>query len=123
MNQLVAYDENRVPTVVNNPHADELLGWLDQLGSENAKLLVIITAVGRMSLGMRGDKMILAFSDDHHAVIRRNEVVSRQIATETALFFLESEGLPAGRPATTSAVAPPARTGATRLLPAFVPSY
>jgi hypothetical protein len=110
MNQLVIYDENRVPTLVKNPHADALLGWLDQLGSPRVATVVIVTSVGRMSVDIHGDKLILAFSDADRAIIRRNEVVSQQIAAETALFFLENQGLPAGR----AAVMPPAHTSAGR---------
>lgn len=103
MKQLVIYNEQRIPTMINEPHADTMLGWLDQLDGERITAISIITLVGRMWVGTRGDKLILTFSDDHSKVIRRNEIVSRQIATETALFFLESEGLPAGRAAVPTA--------------------
>ncbi len=97
MPRLTVYRSEGLPAFINNVDVNSVLAYIEQLDGDGIKVLAINTAQGCMSIGARGDKMIIAFEDHDCVVIRPHEIVSRQVGTEIALFFLENAGMPAGK--------------------------
>ncbi len=50
-----------------------------------------------MLIASHGTQLVIKFEDQDCVVIRPSEIVSRQVGTEIALFFLENAGMPAHR--------------------------
>lgn len=97
VSQLIVYYTKAAPILIDDPDTYTLISHLDQLDYLDVKALSLYTSQGCMTIAPNGSKLIVDFEDHDCVVIRPREIVSRQVGTEIALFFLEDAGVPAGR--------------------------
>lgn len=97
VSQLIIYAAQTAPILIDNPDTDMLIVYLGQLQNAEIQSLALCTSQGRMLMTPYGSKLLIKFEDQNCVVIRPDEIISRQVGAEIALFFLENAGMPARR--------------------------
>ena len=96
MQQLYLYKEKAL--IAKHPQftVQTFMAVVEQLDGHQLTDIVIATSAANLILSVRGAKTFVCFTSGADHQKHCDEAVSRQAAAETALFFIENAGLPAG---------------------------